>query len=113
MFTGVSDRKRPAADAELFRQTRGLIVQDDLWLATARASDFNVKPAHLGTPASAQRFHHRLFGGETSGITFIAAPPFALAVLNFPGGKNPFTETLADTRVFQSFADALNFYHIH
>src|SRR3990170_7574915 len=87
-------------------------MQDDLRLAARRPRYFDVQPSNLRAPAAPQRFHHRLLGGEATGITLVAPAPFLLAVLNFLGREHTVAEASTDARVFQRPLDALDFSQI-
>src|SRR5918996_4695637 len=100
-------------NAELLRQFRRRMVQNNFRLAVFRARHFDIQPAHLGTPTSSERFHHRLLGSESARIALVLAALLFLAILNFLFRKHPLTKALASSTVLQGLPDSPDFHHIY
>src|SRR5580765_700540 len=113
MTFGVRDRQGPTPDLQIFGQPRGLVVQDDFWFTAARARHFDVEPAHLCAPASAECLHDRLFGGKSAGITFIFAAQFFFTIGDLFLGEHTIAKTPADARIFQRCLNTVDLGQVH
>lgn len=98
------DVARPHAVRMLPRCT----MEENRGPAAGIARYLNIAPAYALTPASAQRLHHRLFGGKARGVA-LCGIAMTFAVGDLAGRKNALEEDAAvPADHFSNPADFLN-----
>ena len=103
----VRDRQCYVPDPESGCELTRLAVELHRRTSAGHSHDFAIAPAHAVVPSSAERFHRRLFRGESSGIALhpvrfrVAVAHFGLSEDSLEKSQSETLDGLADTRYFR------------
>src|SRR5258708_34679956 len=95
---GVSQAQVKARDCAAGREGRGLAGQFDRGRLATLAHDFNIAPADVTIPSSAERLHRGLLRGKARRVTLEASAAARFAIGNFALSKDSRAKTFSGER---------------